>query len=146
MLTQRLRWAQGTMQVLLRENPLVQRGLKWGQRLMYFATMWSYLSGFAAIVYFAAPIIYLLLGILPVASLSCDFFLQVHSVHGGQPAAVCRRRQRHPHLARPAVQPGAVPHLDQGLYDGGPQCLVRAPPRASPSPPKPASPAARAGA
>ncbi|MCU1532325.1 MAG: Cellulose synthase (UDP-forming) [Arthrobacter sp.] len=76
MLTQRLRWAQGTMQVMLRENPLVQRGLKVGQRLMYFATMWTYLSGFAAVIYFAAPIVYLLLGILPVTSLSGDFFIR----------------------------------------------------------------------
>ena len=76
MLTQRLRWAQGTIQVLLRENPLVQKGLKLGQRLMYFATMWTYLSGFAAVIYFAAPIIYLLLGILPVSSLSWDFFIR----------------------------------------------------------------------
>jgi cellulose synthase (UDP-forming) len=76
MLTQRLRWAQGTIQVLLRENPLVQKGLKIGQRLMYFATMWTYLSGYAAVIYFAAPIIYLLLGILPVTSLSWDFFLR----------------------------------------------------------------------
>ncbi|MCA4134741.1 glycosyltransferase family 2 protein [Arthrobacter sp. M4] len=76
MLTQRLRWAQGTIQVLLRENPLVQKGLSLPQRLMYFATMWSYLSGFAAVVYFAAPIIYLMLGILPVSSLSADFFVR----------------------------------------------------------------------
>lgn len=76
MLTQRLRWAQGTIQVLLRENPLVQKGLKIGQRLMYFATMWTYLSGYAAVIYFAAPIIYLLLGVLPVSSLSWDFFLR----------------------------------------------------------------------
>jgi cellulose synthase (UDP-forming) len=76
MLTQRLRWAQGTIQVMLRENPLVQKGLKWGQRLMYFATMWSYLSGFAAVVYFAAPMVYLVLGILPVTSLSEDFFIR----------------------------------------------------------------------
>ncbi|GAA1264457.1 glycosyltransferase family 2 protein [Arthrobacter pascens] len=76
MLTQRLRWAQGTIQVMLRENPLVQRGLKWGQRLMYFATMWTYLSGFAAVIYFAAPIVYLLLGVLPVTSLSTDFFIR----------------------------------------------------------------------
>ncbi|MDQ0730632.1 glycosyltransferase family 2 protein [Arthrobacter sp. B1I2] len=76
MLTQRLRWAQGTIQVLLRENPLVQKGLKLGQRLMYFATMWTYLSGFAAVIYFSAPIIYLLLGILPVSSLSWDFFIR----------------------------------------------------------------------
>jgi cellulose synthase (UDP-forming) len=76
MLTQRLRWAQGTIQVLLRENPLVQKGLKIGQRLMYFATMWTYLGGYAAVIYFAAPIIYLLLGVLPVTSLSWDFFLR----------------------------------------------------------------------
>ena len=76
MLTQRLRWAQGTVQVFLRENPLVQRGLGLGQRLMYFATMWSYFSGFAAVVYFAAPVVYLLFGILPVTSLSADFFVR----------------------------------------------------------------------
>ncbi|MBG6191199.1 cellulose synthase (UDP-forming) [Arthrobacter sp. CAN_A212] len=76
MLTQRLRWAQGTIQVLLRENPLTKRGMKWTQRLMYFATMWSYLSGFAAVVYIAAPVIYLLLGILPVNSLSTEFFIR----------------------------------------------------------------------
>lgn len=74
MLTQRLRWAQGTVQVLLRENPLFRRRLRWGQRLMYFATMWSYLSGFAAVVYFAAPVVYLVLGVLPVTALSPDFF------------------------------------------------------------------------
>jgi cellulose synthase (UDP-forming) len=74
MLTQRLRWGQGTMQVMLRENPLLKRGLSPGQRLMYFATMWSYLSGFAAIIYIAAPIIYLCFGVLPVQAFSLDFF------------------------------------------------------------------------
>ncbi|NEN78309.1 glycosyltransferase [Nocardioides zeae] len=74
MLTQRLRWAQGTAQVMFRENPLTQRGLSWPQRLMYFATMWSYLSGFAALVYIAAPVIYLTIGVLPVQALSSDFF------------------------------------------------------------------------
>ena len=66
MLQQRLRWAQGTLQVMLKENPLVQRGLSIPQRLMYFSTMWSYLSGFAAVVYLAAPFLYLVFGVLPV--------------------------------------------------------------------------------
>ena len=74
MLTQRLRWAQGTVQVMFRENPLTQRGLTLAQRLMYWSTMWSYLSGFAALVYIAAPIVYLTVGILPVDSLGSDFF------------------------------------------------------------------------
>ncbi|HKV17833.1 MAG TPA: glycosyltransferase [Mycobacterium sp.] len=74
MLTQRLRWAQGTIQVMLRENPLLQKGLSIGQRLMYWATMWSYLAGFAAIAYITAPAIYLISGIMPVTAYSWDFF------------------------------------------------------------------------
>jgi cellulose synthase (UDP-forming) len=77
MLTQRLRWAQGTVQVMFRENPLVQKGLTLAQRLMYFATMWSYLSGFAALVYIAAPVIYLTIGVLPVQAFSADFFVRL---------------------------------------------------------------------
>lgn len=77
MLQQRLRWSQGTLQVLLRENPLTQGGLAWGQRLMYFSTMWSYLSGVAALVYIAAPVLYMCFGVLPVKSFSADLFLRL---------------------------------------------------------------------
>jgi cellulose synthase (UDP-forming) len=44
---------------------------------MYFSTMWSYLSGFAAVVYVAAPVLYLTLGILPVEAFSTDFFIRL---------------------------------------------------------------------
>jgi cellulose synthase (UDP-forming) len=74
MLRQRLRWAQGTLQVMLRDNPLVKKGLSTGQRIMYFATMWSYLSGFAAVAYLASPAFYLLAGVMPVTAWSADFF------------------------------------------------------------------------
>lgn len=77
MLTQRLRWAQGTMQVFFRENPLLQKRLSIGQRLMYFSTMWSYLSGFAAIVYIAAPVLCLSFGVIPVQAYSLDFFARL---------------------------------------------------------------------
>lgn len=73
-LQQRLRWAQGTIQVMLRENPLVAKGLSIGQRLMYFATMWSYLSGFFAAVYLTAPVLYFFFGWVPVMAFSNDFF------------------------------------------------------------------------
>jgi cellulose synthase (UDP-forming) len=76
MLTQRLRWAQGTMQVMFRENPLVQKGLSWGQRIMYFGTMWSYLAGFAGLVYVAAPVLNLAFGTMPVQAFSFDFFVR----------------------------------------------------------------------
>src|SRR4051812_1141640 len=77
MLQQRLRWSQGTLQVALKENPLVQRGLSVGQRLMYLATMWSYLAGFAAVVYIAAPVAYLFLGVRPVTSYGDAFLLHL---------------------------------------------------------------------
>jgi cellulose synthase (UDP-forming) len=76
-LQQRLRWAQGTFQVMLRENPLLKRGLSFAQRLMYLATMWSYLSGPFVVCYFAAPVIYLLTGVAPVEAYSADFFLHL---------------------------------------------------------------------
>jgi cellulose synthase (UDP-forming) len=71
---QRLRWAQGTIQVLLRQNPLVLKGLTTGQRLMYLGTMWSYLSGFFIVVYIAGPPLYLLFGVVPISSYSQAFF------------------------------------------------------------------------
>jgi cellulose synthase (UDP-forming) len=77
MLTQRLRWAQGTAQVMFRENPLLQKGLSPAQRIMYLGTMWTYFSGFAAVIYLASPVIYLTLGILPVQALSSEFFLRL---------------------------------------------------------------------
>lgn len=76
MLTQRLRWAQGTLQVMLRDNPVVKKGLSAGQRLMYFATMWSYLSGFTAVIYLVAPVFYLVFGVMPVTAWSGDFFIR----------------------------------------------------------------------
>ena len=74
MLGQRLRWAQGTMQVFFRENPLLQFRLTLGQRLMYFGTMWSYLSGFPALVYVTAPVLCLAFGVIPVTAYSLEFF------------------------------------------------------------------------
>jgi cellulose synthase (UDP-forming) len=41
---------------------------------MYFATMWSYLSGFFAPVYLIAPVLYLVFGWLPVNAVSGEFF------------------------------------------------------------------------
>ncbi len=74
-LKQRLRWAQGTIQVLLRENPLTKPGLTIWQRLQYFQTMYSYFSGFATVIFIACPIIYFFTGIIPVRAYGLDFAL-----------------------------------------------------------------------
>ncbi len=65
-LKQRLRWAQGTIQVLVRENPLTKVGLSFWQRLQYFQTMYSYFSGFFTLVFIACPIIYFFTDMIPV--------------------------------------------------------------------------------
>ncbi|PHM11328.1 glycosyltransferase [Nostoc sp. 'Peltigera malacea cyanobiont' DB3992] len=72
-LKQRLRWAQGTIQVLVRENPLTKSGLTFWQRLQYFKTMYSYFSGFATLVFISCPIIYFFTDIVPVRSYGPDF-------------------------------------------------------------------------
>ncbi|GAB4185071.1 MAG: hypothetical protein Fur006_23100 [Coleofasciculaceae cyanobacterium] len=74
-LKQRLRWAQGTIQVLLKENPLTKSGLSFWQRLQYFQTMYSYFSGFFTFVFIVCPIIYFFTDIIPVRSFGADFAL-----------------------------------------------------------------------
>lgn len=73
-LTQLLRWAQGTIQVLFRENPLTVKGLSLAQRIQYFTTIFSYFSGFAYLIFILSPIVYLFTGIAPVQAYSADFF------------------------------------------------------------------------
>ena len=72
-LQQRLRWAQGTIQVLLRENPFTKPGLKIGQQLQYFQTMYSYFSGFFAVILVACPLLYFFTGVIPVQTFGLDF-------------------------------------------------------------------------
>ncbi|MBE9029803.1 glycosyltransferase [filamentous cyanobacterium LEGE 11480] len=74
-LKQRLRWAQGTIQVLLRDNPLTLKGLTLWQRLQYFQTMYSYFSGFATLVYLIAPLVYFFAGTSAVEVAGASFAL-----------------------------------------------------------------------
>ncbi len=71
---QRLRWAQGTVQVMFRENPFTFPGLRPMQRIAYFTTMWTYLAGFFAPIYLLSPAVGLLFGWSPVAAWSSEFF------------------------------------------------------------------------
>ena len=72
-LKQKLRWAQGTIQVLVTENALTKPGLSLGQRLQYFQTMYSYFSGFFVIIFITCPILFFFTGIIPVRAYGADF-------------------------------------------------------------------------
>jgi cellulose synthase (UDP-forming) len=74
-LQQRLRWAQGTIQVLLQENPWTKPGLSFWQRLQYFQTMYSYFSGFGTFVLIICPIIFFFTNIPPVTTYGPDFVI-----------------------------------------------------------------------
>lgn len=72
--TQRLKYAGGTLDIMLRDNPLFRRGMPWRTRLHYAATFWSYLATLWAPVLLLAPAVALVAGVAPVAAYSGEFF------------------------------------------------------------------------
>ena len=63
---QRLRWAQGAMQVLRRESPILKKGLSLAQRLNYISSMFTYFESFQRLMYTLAPAVVLITAILPI--------------------------------------------------------------------------------
>ncbi|MCX8050016.1 MAG: UDP-forming cellulose synthase catalytic subunit [Methylohalobius sp.] len=60
---QRMRWAQGMVQLFLLHNPLRLKGLAFGQRLVYFNCAWFWFFPLARVVFLLAPLAYLLFGL-----------------------------------------------------------------------------------
>ena len=63
---QRLRWGQGSMQILRKMNPLFQKGLTWKQKLAYFSSVIVYIDGIQRLIFYIAPVLFFLFGVLPV--------------------------------------------------------------------------------
>lgn len=63
---QRFKYASGTLDLALRENPVGRRGLDGWQKVMYGATAYAYLAPLWTVPLMLAPIAYLLLGVAPV--------------------------------------------------------------------------------
>jgi cellulose synthase (UDP-forming) len=72
---QRFKYAGGTLDIALRDNPLFKGRMTLPQRLMYLTTFWSYLGCLWNVVFLAAPIVYLFTGIPPLAAYSAAFYL-----------------------------------------------------------------------
>jgi cellulose synthase (UDP-forming) len=71
---QRYKYAGGSLDILVNDNPLFRRGLTFPQRMMYATTFYSYLAPIWNIIFLVAPIVYLFTGISPVSAYSADFF------------------------------------------------------------------------
>jgi len=56
---QRSRWAKGMIQILMLHNPLGAGGLSWAQRLCYLNACMFWLFGFARIIFFLSPLMFL---------------------------------------------------------------------------------------
>jgi cellulose synthase/poly-beta-1,6-N-acetylglucosamine synthase-like glycosyltransferase len=68
-LSQRRRWGTGAMQVLRsRDNPLVARGLRRGQRLAYAFTLLGWFDAWRSLGYLLLPAVVLLTGASPISA------------------------------------------------------------------------------
>jgi cellulose synthase (UDP-forming) len=63
---QRLRWGQGSMQVLRKYKPLRHKGLSLPQRLAYFNSTIAYLDGPLKLILYLAPVAYFFTGVFPL--------------------------------------------------------------------------------
>lgn len=73
-LVQRFKYAGGTLDIALHDNPLFRPGMTLAQRLMYGGTFWAYFGALWNVVFITAPMIFLFTGVAPVAAYSTDFF------------------------------------------------------------------------
>lgn len=71
---QRFKYAGGSLDIAVHENPIFRPGLRLPQRLMYAATFWSYLGGVWNIVFLLAPVVFMLSGVTPVRAYGEDFY------------------------------------------------------------------------
>lgn len=62
-IVQRMRWAQGMVQIFLLKNPLLKRGLSFAQRIGYLNSCFYWFFPIARMVFVLGPLLYLLFGI-----------------------------------------------------------------------------------
>lgn len=73
--TQRLKYAGGTFDIMLRDASLFRRGMPWRTKLHYASTFWSYLTALWTPILLLAPAVSLVSGLAPVEAYSTEFFL-----------------------------------------------------------------------
>lgn len=72
---QRTRYAEGSIDIFLHDNPVFRKGLTWRQKICYFHSVFSYFSCIWLVIFLLSPIIYFFTHALPVKCDSYDFYL-----------------------------------------------------------------------
>lgn len=74
---QRFKYAGGSLDICLNDNPVFRPGLDWRQKLMYTSTFWSYFGGIWNILFLLSPVIFLFTQIAPISSYSIEFYKHI---------------------------------------------------------------------
>lgn len=74
-LSQRIRWGQGAMQVWKMEGILTAKGLTWPQKLNYLASVLTYFDGWQKGLFYLAPVIVLITGLMPLNAINSEFLM-----------------------------------------------------------------------
>lgn len=74
---QRFKYAGGSLDITLHDNPIFRKGMDWKQKLMYLTTMWSYAGGVWNVIFLTVPIFFLFTDIAPVSTYSIEFLLRI---------------------------------------------------------------------
>lgn len=71
---QHARYAEGSLDIAFKDNPVFIKGLSFWQKLMYFSTIWSYFAPIWIIIFLLAPVVFFFTLTLPVQAYSFEFF------------------------------------------------------------------------
>ncbi|MGZ4073209.1 MAG: glycosyltransferase [Bacteroidia bacterium] len=71
---QHQRYAEGSLDIAFKDNPLFMEGLSVGQKVCYFTTIWSYFAPIWLLIFLLSPIVFFFTLSLPVKAYSFDFF------------------------------------------------------------------------
>lgn len=71
---QHQRYAEGSLDIAFKDNPLFKNGLTFRQKICYFSTIWSYFAPLWILIFLISPIIFFFTLSLPVTAYSFDFF------------------------------------------------------------------------
>jgi cellulose synthase (UDP-forming) len=94
---QRIRWARGMAQIFRVDNPLMGKGLKFGQRLCYLNAMLHFFYGLPRIVFLTAPLGYLFFGahVFQASALMITVYALPHLLHASVTNSRIQGRFRH---------------------------------------------------
>jgi cellulose synthase (UDP-forming) len=71
---QHQRYAEGSLDIAFKDNPMFIKGLTLGQRMCYFSTIWSYFAPLWILIFLLSPVVFFFTLELPVKAYSFDFF------------------------------------------------------------------------